>query len=60
MKCHKDKSRTCGNGMRNSVFVLPVPEEKFEGCYKDAGDRDLPTRLDNKGDPKRCLDMAKE
>jgi hypothetical protein len=28
MRCHKDKSRTCGNGWRNSVFSFKLPKNK--------------------------------
>ena len=72
MKCKKDKSRTCGAGWRNSVFVLPeqpkvvakvvayapLVGEAVEGCYKDSGNRDLKKRLGNGGDPKKCFELA--
>ena len=67
MKCKKDQSRICGAGWRNSVFSLPKVEppayvslagEKVEGCFKDAGNRDLNKRLGNGGDPKQCFVLA--
>jgi hypothetical protein len=71
MKCKRSKGRTCGNGWRNSIFSLETRErkvveykaivgEKFVGCYKDAGKRDLSTGLDAKNDPKRCFELAME
>ena len=35
-------------------------DEKFEGCYKDAADRDLPIELAKNVTPKECFEMAKE
>lgn len=73
MKCKKDNSRTCGAGWRNEIFKLkevvkPKPVafvyksiigETFYGCYKDAGNRDLPKLLrDGYGDPKKCFTLA--
>jgi hypothetical protein len=63
MRCKRSKGRTCGAGWRNNVYKLKwtpkkvVEEkvyfgEKFIGCFKDAGNRDLPKRLNNKNDPK--------
>ena len=69
MPCRNDKSRNCGAGWRNSVFRLEtravkefswesISGEKYEGCFKDAGSRDLSKRLNNGADVKKCFEMA--
>lgn len=53
MKCKHDNSRMCGAGWRNNIFKLVVTKKSYqsiigessEGCYKDAGNRDLPTLI---------------
>jgi len=67
MKCKNDNSRICGAGWRNSVFKLVVTKKSYvslygetqEGCFKDAGNRDLPNLIrGGYGDPKKCFKMA--
>jgi hypothetical protein len=69
MPCKYDKSRICGAGWRNSVYKLVWTEKKYisiigeteEGCYKDAGNRDLPTLLRaGYGNPKKCFELARD
>jgi hypothetical protein len=74
MKCKKDNSRMCGAGWRNNVFKLikkEVKKEEFKytaiygetwmGCYKDAGNRDLPTLIRaGYGNPSKCFKMAQD
>eukprot|EP01059_Diplonema_ambulator_P023185 TRINITY_DN385_c0_g1_i13.p2 TRINITY_DN385_c0_g1~~TRINITY_DN385_c0_g1_i13.p2 ORF type:complete len:201 (+),score=67.25 TRINITY_DN385_c0_g1_i13:1833-2435(+) len=49
MACSGAPSQTCGNGYRESVYLLngtvwAVPAHKYEGCYTDSStDRALPT-----------------
>jgi len=73
MKCKKDKTRICGAGWRNSIFNIsgvkktvvvvaaykPIYGETEHGCFKDAGNRDLPTLLKaGYGNPTKCFKMA--
>jgi hypothetical protein len=74
MKCKKDKSRVCGAGWRNNVFNLdgvkktivvvaptykPLMGESSIGCFKDAGNRDLPNLIRaGYGNPAKCFKMA--
>jgi hypothetical protein len=73
MKCKKDNSKTCGGFWRNEIFRLkevakPKPVavvyksiygESYFGCFKDAGNRDLPKLLrPGYGDPKVCFKLA--
>jgi len=66
MKCKYDGSRFCGAGWRNNVFKLIKKEvtisytavmgETREGCFKDAGNRDLPKLLRaGYGSPLKCF-----
>jgi hypothetical protein len=60
----------CGAGWRNNVFKLvkqeakvveykPLMGESSEGCYKDAGNRDLPNLIRaGYGNPSKCFKMA--
>jgi hypothetical protein len=59
----------CGAGWRNSVFKLvvtkksyePIVGESSEGCFKDAGNRDLPNLIRyGYGDPAKCFRKAME
>jgi hypothetical protein len=64
----------CGAGWRNNVFKLvkkEVKKEEFKytaiygetwmGCYKDAGNRDLPTLIRaGYGNPSKCFKMAQD
>jgi hypothetical protein len=70
MKCKHDSKRWCGAGWRNNVFKLVLKEveevkykaiygESFLGCYKDSGNRDLPTLIRaGYGNPTKCFKMA--
>jgi hypothetical protein len=71
MKCKNDKGRVCGAGWRNNVFnldgVKPTPKPPYKaiygesslGCFKDAGNRDLPNLLRaGYGRPDRCFKLA--
>jgi CRISPR/Cas system endoribonuclease Cas6 (RAMP superfamily) len=74
MKCKHDNSRFCGAGWRNNVFKLvkkEVKKEEFKytaiygetwmGCYKDSGNRDLPTLIRaGYGNPSKCFKMAQD
>jgi len=69
MKCKYDNSRMCGAGWRNNIFKLIVQDKGYksiigeteEGCYKDAGNRDLPTLLRaGYGNPKKCFELARD
>jgi hypothetical protein len=74
MPCRYDKSRKCGGGWRNNVYKLKIVAkpvvaevyksiygETFHGCFKDAGNRDLPKLLRaGYGDPKTCFKLAME
>jgi hypothetical protein len=68
-KCKKDGSRTCGAGWRNEIFKLVVTKKTYqsilgetsEGCYKDNGNRDLPTLIrEAAGEPRKCFQLAKD
>lgn len=66
-RCRHDRGRMCGGTWRNSVFALKktykpirsyadVEGEKFLGCFRDAGRRDLPHRLHaGYGNPAKCF-----
>jgi hypothetical protein len=67
MRCKGDNKRMCGGSWRNNVFKLVVTEKTYKsivgekplGCYKDAGNRDLPTLLRaGYGNHKRCFEEA--
>jgi hypothetical protein len=53
--------------MKKEVVVIPtqapsyksIMGESSEGCYKDAGNRDLPNLIRaGYGDPKKCFELA--
>jgi len=59
----------CGAGWRNTIYKLVKKEikitytaiygESVEGCYKDSGNRDLPSLIrGGYGNPKKCFEMA--
>jgi hypothetical protein len=56
----------CGAGWRNNVFKLVKKEvkfvsimgEKYVGCYKDTGNRDLSDYLSKSTSPTDCYKLA--
>jgi len=57
----------CGAGWRNNIFKLVVTKKSYksiygessEGCYKDAGNRDLPNLIRaGYGNPSKCFKLA--
>jgi hypothetical protein len=72
MQCRKEKSRLCGAGWRNDIFDLKNVKETVStwksiigevsiGCYKDAGNRDLPTLIrEANREPRKCFQAAKD
>jgi len=53
--------RACYGKCNTKMSYESINDETYEGCYKDSGNRDLPTLIREAGGiPRNCFQMAKD